>query len=137
MTSNFKIIHFTEVHVDGLELDVHNNYGFLNMNVSNSKSTLTLKKYNEEWVSKNDPEKLFFNFYNISFFYEEEGDNSEFPEDENTLSSVTFVSESTRDNNELLGMNELPDKSDDILFTFENGKLFRLQCEQIKLTYET
>ena len=54
-----------------------------------------------------------------------------------THSSVTFVSESTRDNNELLGMNELPDKSDDILFTFENGKLFRLQCEQIKLTYET
>ena len=66
----------------------------------------------------------------------ENGDNSEFPEDENTLSVISFFPRSMRNINDGFIDQSKPNKNDDIIYLFENGKMYRLNCEEIELIGE-
>ncbi len=133
MKTNFEIEENYAVRLNGIHIDLHNNFEFKEISELNNNVSIEFIKSYGHWVHKNEFEKLIFLHKNVMFKNLVEGDNSEFPEDENTLSGISFFPNSEREiNNEFMGHNN-PNKDDDIIYLFENEKMFRLNCDEIEL----
>lgn len=136
MKTNFEIEENYAVRLNGIHIDLHNNFDFKGISELDNNVIIEFIKSNGDWIRENEFERLTFVHENISFKNLTEGDNSEFPEDENTLSIISFFPKSMREVNDGFMEHIKPNKDDDIIYLFENGKMFRLNCEQIELIAE-
>ena len=136
MKVNFEIEENYAVRLNGIHIDLHNNFEFKKISESNNVVQIEFIKSTGDWVHKNEFEKLIFIHQNVTFKNSLKGDNSKFPEDENTLSGISFFPKSMREINDRCIEKNKPNENDDIIYLFENGKMFRLNCEQIELIAE-
>jgi hypothetical protein len=136
MITNFEIEENYAVLLNGVHIDLHNNFEFKNISKSGDSVQIEFVKSKGNWVHEDEFEKLIFVHLKVSFINSAEGDNSEFPEDENTLSGISFFPKSMRNINDGLMLHSRPNDDDDIIYLFENGKMFRFNCEQIELHAE-
>jgi hypothetical protein len=136
MITNFEIEENYAVQLNGIHIDLHNNFEFKEISEINNIVRIEFIKSNGDWVHENEFKKLTFLHKNITFMNSENGDNSEFPEDENTLSVISFFPRSMRNINDGFIDQSKPNKNDDIIYLFENGKMYRLNCEEIELIGE-
>lgn len=134
METNFEIEENYAVRLNGIHIDLHNNFKFDKISETENSISIEFVKLDEDWIYENEFKKLSFLHNNVTFKYSETGDNSKFPEDENTLSEITFFPKTIREINDGFMQHKKPNKNDDIIYHFENGKLFRINCERIELT---
>ena len=90
MKTNFEIEENYAVLLNGIHIDLHNNFQFKEISEFKNNVRIEFVKSTGDWVHENEFEKLTFLHKNITFKNSENGDNSEFPEDENTLSGISF-----------------------------------------------
>ena len=133
MKTNFTITDFSSITFEETHIDLHNNFQLQKMSQSGDTIQLQFKKSIGKWVHQNEFECLSFIHKSVTYSHFEAGDNSEFPEDEHTLSELSFFPSSNRETNHSVLDQEKPKKEDDIIYIFENGKVYRLMCEEIEL----
>lgn len=136
METNFEIEENYAVVLNGVHIDLHNNFAFNEILEFENSITIKFIKLNKDWIHEKEFRKLNFLHKNVTFKYSETGDNSQFPEDGNTLSEITFFPKTSREVNDGFMQSKEPNKTDDIIYHFENGKLFRINCESIELIVE-
>ncbi|MBO0324388.1 hypothetical protein J0X14_18920 [Muricauda sp. CAU 1633] len=136
METNFEIVENYAVLLNGIHIDLHNNFEFKEITELKNDVRIVFTKSTGDWIHENEFEKLIFLHKNVTFKNSTNGDNSEFPEDKNTLSGITFFHKSTREINDGFMEHKKPNENDDIIYLFENGKMFRLNCERIELIAE-
>ena len=136
METNFEIEENYAVRLNGIHIDLHNNFTLNNISEFENSISIEFVKLNENWIHENEFEKVNFLHKVVTFKYSETGDNSKFPEDENTLSEITFFPKTIREINDGFIQHKKPNKNDDIIYHFEKGKLLRINCERIELIVE-
>lgn len=136
MKTNFTIEENYAVLLDGIHIDLHNNFEYKGITEFKNDVRIEFIKSTGDWIQENEFEKLIFLHKNVTFKNVANGNNSQFPEDEITLSGITFFPKSTREINDALMQHKNPDENDDIIYLFENEKTFRLNCERIELIAE-
>ena len=136
MKTNFEIEENYAVLLNGIHIDLHNNFEFKKITEFKNDVEIEFIKSTGDWIPENEFEKLTFLHINVTFKNSTNGDNSEFPADENTLSGITFFPKSSREINDGFMEHKKPNEDDDIIYLFENGKMFRLNCERIELIAE-
>lgn len=136
MKTNFEIDENYAVQLNGIHIDLHNNFEFKEISEFDNAVQIEFIKSQGDWIHENEFEKLTFLHKNVRFKNSANGNNSEFPEDENTLSGISFFPKSRREINDGFMEHTKPTENDDIIYLFENGKMFRLNCEQIELIEE-
>ena len=133
MQANFLINDNTAVNLAGFNIDLHNNFLFKRAIRIEDNFEIHFEKSNGNWVPDHEFSKLTFIHRNVNFYHNEPGDNTQFPEDENILSFITFFPQSMRNINSGFMERSGPNLNDDIIYHFENGKLFRVNCDEIEL----
>lgn len=133
MKVNFEIEENYAVIYNTNHIDLHNNFEFHRILENKKEVHLEFKKSKGNWVHKNEFTHLTFIIKNVSYKYFADGDNSKFPEDENTLSIISFFPSTMRNINDGHIEQKNPKENNDIIFSFENGKIFRLNCEEVEL----
>ena len=137
MKVNFEIEENYAVVLNKRHIDLHNNFKFLDFNKSSNGYYLNFIKSEGDWVNQNEFKKLTFNFINVKNHYIQESMNNDFPEDENILSTITFFPQDQKTNHFYYIAQSLPKENDDIIFVFENEKVFRFSCDKVELkTFE-
>ncbi|MFK8046562.1 MAG: hypothetical protein AB8B72_13780 [Crocinitomicaceae bacterium] len=136
MRSNFEIEDNYAIQLNGVHIDLHNNFEFVEILELGNDVQIVFLRSTGDWVHENEFQKLIFIHKNVNFKNSAIGDNSEFPEDENTLSAISFFPKTMREVNDGFMLQKKPNELDDIIYLFENGKMFRLNCEQIELVTE-
>lgn len=136
MQTNFEIEENSAVLLNGIHIDLHNNFEFKEITQFKSDVRIEFIRSNGDWIHEKEFEKLTFLHENVTFKNSENGFNLEFSEDENTLSCITFFPKSNREINDAIMEHRKSSENDDIIYLFENGKMFRLNCERIELTAE-
>lgn len=136
MKTNFEIADNIGVKYGGIHIDLHNNFE-LNSKVTIEKDTIIeFIKRKDEWVHKNEFEKLTFIHKNVTYDFYENGNNHEYPEDENTLSVIAYFPKSMRNINDGFLQRIKPVINDDIIYIFQNDKTMRIGCDEIELIAE-
>lgn len=136
METNFEIIENYAVRLNGIYIDLHDNFEFKRISEFNNNVHIEFIKSFRDSVHKNEFEKLTFTHNNVTFKNSANGENSKFPEDENTLSEISFIPDSMQEIDNVFIKQNKPNENDDIIYLFENGKMFRLNCERIDLITE-
>jgi len=134
MKTNFKIISFTEIELNGIELDLHNNFDFISANteISDKQISLHFRKSTGDWAIKTEYQNLYFILDNYTFLKQIDP-NPEFIEDDSCLSGITFFDNDFREEDYGLIEREVPNESDDIIFSFESERVIRVNCEILTL----
>lgn len=134
MKTNFKIISFTEIEFNGVELDLHNNYEFIygQTEISAHQISLYFRKSNRDWAIHAAYQNLCFVLSNYNFLKQIDA-NPELIEDDFCLSGITFFDSDFRENDYGLMDRTLPNESDDIIFSFESDRVIRVNCETVTL----
>ncbi len=136
MKTNFEIEENYAVQLNGIHIDLHNNFEFKTISESENIMQIEFIKSKGDWIQANEFERLKFIHHNVNFIESFDGDNSEFPEDENTLSVIAFSPKTIRDTKDGFMLNSKPNENDDIIYIFQNDKIFRINCEWIELIAE-
>ncbi|WP_074407718.1 MULTISPECIES: hypothetical protein [Aquimarina] len=136
MDINFKIEENYAVQLNGIHIDLHNNFEFKEILELDNTVRIVFIKSHGDWVHENEYNKLTFIHQNVNFQNSIDGDNHKFPQDENIISVITFFPKSMREINDGTMERSIPNENDDIIYLFENGKMFRLNCERIELIAE-
>lgn len=137
MTTNFKILTFTEIEFDGRSLDLHNNYSFVSVlkNKTTNQVIIYFEKAQGDWVPENELTKLAFTLSNIHYLELIEP----LPErilDDHCLAGITFFDSDDRKENYALIDQPLSKTGDDIIFTFESDRVIRANCDSVILTIQ-
>lgn len=132
MTTNFKIISFTKIELNGIEFDLHNDFEFLaeKTEILESSIKLYFNKSSEPWVNNVKAEKLIFILENYNFLKQIEP-KEEYIEDDFCLSGITFFDNDFRDEDYGLMDRVHPKENDDIIFSFESERVIRVNCETV------
>ena len=135
MTTNFKILTFTEIEFNGRELDLHNNFSFVSFihNEAANELVIQLEKAIGDWVPQNESKKLTFTLSNIHYLKSLDP-KPEYISDDHCLAGITFYGSGDRDENFSLVDQPLPKAGDDIIFTFESDRVIRVNCDSVTLT---
>ncbi|MEA5406035.1 hypothetical protein VB776_24060 [Arcicella sp. DC2W] len=134
MKTNFKIISFTEIEFNGIKLDLHNNFEFISANteISYKRISLHFRKSTGDWAINAEYHNLYFILDNYNFLKQIDI-NPEFIEDDFCLSGITFFDNDFREEDYGLIEREVPNESDDIIFSFESERVIRVNCETLTL----
>ncbi|WP_420577990.1 hypothetical protein [Ekhidna sp.] len=133
MEANFKISENIAVELDGRHIDLHNNFDFELITKTSTGYLLQFVRNSGNWVRTDEYRRLTFELTNVNFEHFEEGDPKATKEDANCLGELTFFPSELRKMNDSIAPQTEPKKDDDIIFIFEDGKLFRFGCERIEL----
>ncbi|MTI29924.1 hypothetical protein [Xanthovirga aplysinae] len=133
MKVNFEIEENYAVQFQGRHLDLHNNFELVEIRDLEKEIEIEFRKSEGNWVPKDELNELIFTFKGISYKYEEEGESEPYPEDWKILGELSFFPSNMRDINDGFIPQSLPKKEDDILFIFENGRLIRINCDEVEL----
>jgi hypothetical protein len=133
MKTNFEIEENYAIILNGLHIDLHNNFVFNRIMDNGTDFHIIFSKSMGDWVHAEELDELTFIHKNVSFKFYAEGQNNDFPEDEGILSFITFFPASMRDITDGFLARSKPQENDDIIYNFENEKTFRLNCEEVEL----
>tara|TARA_R110000796_G_scaffold77585_1_gene173304 strand:- start:31286 stop:31696 length:411 start_codon:yes stop_codon:yes gene_type:complete len=133
MEVNFEIEDNYAVQFQRRHIDLHNNFELVEIRYLQNLIEIEFKKSAGDWVSQDEPNELLFLFKEVSFKYEKEGGDHLFLEDWKILGELSFFPSSLRSVNDGIMPKKLPNKEDDILFYFENGRMIRINCEEVEL----
>ncbi|GAA0871983.1 hypothetical protein GCM10009117_11290 [Gangjinia marincola] len=133
MKTNFEIDENSGVKYDGIHIDLHNNFELKLKETDGKNILIEFLKLNDDWVHENEFAKLTFVHKNISYEFFENGNNDEYPEDENTLSVIGYFPKSMRNINDGFMQRNKPEIDDDIIYIFQNDKTIRIGCDEIEL----
>ena len=133
MKVNFKITECVAVEFEDAHIDLHNNFELVGISKQEDNASMCFQRVFGDWVKEDEFASLTFRFLRISFEYEKEGGRGECPNDERVLSFISFLPSVMRDINDAFMDRGLPEDNDDILFCFEDGRVFRVNCEEIRL----
>jgi len=127
MKSNFRIISTTEIEFNDVELDLHNNFDFIleDLTVQEKQIILRFKKSRGDWAREVKYQTLNFVLDNCSFFKHVDAE-PEFITDDQCLAGITFMDSDFREEDNALIDREEPNPSDDLIFSFESGRLIRV-----------
>jgi hypothetical protein len=137
MKTNFKIISFTEIEFNGIELDLHNNFDFISANtqISAKQIALHFRRSTGDWAVKTAYQNLYFILDNYNFLKQIDP-NPECIEDDACLSGITFFDKDLREEDYGLIERPVPNEDDDIIFSFESERVIRVNCETLTLIAE-
>lgn len=133
MEANFKISGNIAVELDGRYIDLHNNFDFEQVEKTSTGYRIKFVRSQGDWVRTDEYQQLTFELVNVNFEHFEEGDPKATKEDANCLGELTFFSSELRNINDSIAPQPKPNEDDDVLFIFEDGKLFRFGCKRIEL----
>jgi hypothetical protein len=133
MKVNFEIEDNYAVQFQSRHIDLHNNFELVEIRYLQNLIEIEFKKSEGDWVGQDEPNELLFLFKEVSFKYEEEGEDHLFPEDWKVLGDLSFFPSNMRNVNNGIMLQKLPNNEDDILFYFENGRMIRINCEEVEL----
>lgn len=133
MKVNFEIEDNYAVQFQSRHIDLHNNFELVEIRYLQNLIEIEFKKSDGNWVDQDEPNELLFLFKEVSFKYEKEGEDHLFPEDWKVLGDLSFFPSNMRNVNDGLMLQKLPSKEDNILFFFENGRMIRINCEEVEL----
>ena len=134
METNFEIEDNYAVRLNGVHIDLHNNFDFIELSKNDNDILIVFRKTEGNWVKNDEFELLNFEFKNISYEYYEEGDPKALKEDTERLGEITFFPEDSREINDGIILQAQPNKNDDLILFLDDGKLIRIACEEINLT---
>ena len=135
MNVNFYIKDNHAIEIEGRHIDLHNNFDFrgFEYNVAKREIKLYWKKSSGDWVDKNELSRLTLIHKDVTFFkITDQNEKSTF-EDEACLGEITFFPSTAREINDSIIPQPKPKGGDDILYFFENGRIIRIHCREIKL----
>jgi len=137
MKVNFKIISFTEIEYEGIQLDLHNNFDFIaaDTEISEKQIKLHFKKSKGAWAANTMYEDLYFIADNYNFL-KQLAPNPEFMADDFCLAGITFFDADYREEDYGLMERVIPNNDDDIIFSFESERVIRINCEMVTLNAE-
>ena len=132
MTTNFKIIDFREIELNGRLIDVHNNFDFMGVEIGERQEIITLKwqRADGNWVPHNELQSFKIVHKPVSYFFDTSPDNENA---DGCLSEMSFYPSSDRTANDSFLDQETPTAWDDIVYTFQGGRIIRLCCEEVCL----
>ncbi|XLS30539.1 hypothetical protein ACJD0Z_06865 [Flavobacteriaceae bacterium M23B6Z8] len=136
MKTNFEIEDNYAVQLNGMHIDLHNNFDFVGLTKNGKDITVDFKQTKGDWVKNDEFKKLNFEFKNVSYEYLENGDPKALKEDSERLGEITFFPANSREINDGIITQTHPNETDDLIMFFEDGKVIRLGCEEIKLMAE-
>lgn len=134
MIVNFEIENHYVVQFQGRHIDLHNNFDLVEILDFQDSLEMEFRKSAGDWAKKEDLNKLLFSFKNISYKYEEAGEEIAHSKDWQILGNLSFFPNNMRDVNDGIIPQKLPKEQDDIIFFFENGSLLRIHCKEIILS---
>lgn len=133
MKTNFEIDDNIGVKYGGIHIDLHNNFDLKSKQANGKNISIEFVKRNDDWVHEKEFKKLTFIHKNVNYEFYENGNNEEYPEDENTLSVIGYFPKSMRNINDGFMERTKPETDDDIIYIFQNDKTIRLACDEIEL----
>ena len=136
MKTNFEIEDNYAVQLNGKHIDLHNNFDFIGLSKNGDTISVDFKRTQGDWVKNDEFKSLKFEFKNVSYEYYEDGDQQALKEDKETLGEITFFPSESREINDGIIPQTHPNETDDLIMFFEDGKVIRLGCEEIKLMSE-
>jgi hypothetical protein len=138
MKVNFEIVHNSALNIDNREVDLHNNFDFISFEytVHNRELKLTWKKTIGDWVPSNEFNRLTLTHKQVEFLNIDDRDKDSLLVDDATLGNITFFPSSVREMSDSIVPQAKPNEQDDIIYTFENGQIIRISCEEIVLVCE-
>jgi len=136
MKTNFEIEENYAVQLNGTHIDLHNNFDFIGLSKNGKNISVDFKRTNGDWVKSDEFKRLNFEFKNVSYEFYEDGDPEALKEDTERLGEITFFPTESREINDGIIPQVHPNETDDLIMFFEDGKVIRIGCEEIKLTTE-
>ncbi len=136
MKTNFEIKENYAVQLNGVHIDIHNNFDFIGLRKHEKNIIANFKKTKGDWVKNEEFKNLRFEFKNISYEYYEDGDFKAEIEAHEELSNITFFPSDLREINDSIIPQSKPKTNDDLIMFFEDGKVIRIGCDEIELTTE-
>lgn len=137
METNFEIEENYAVRLNGIHIDLHNNFDYIGLSKNGNNISVDFKQTKGgEWIKNNEFKSLKFEFKNVSYEYYENGDSEALKEDSESLGEITFFPAGSREINNGITPQPKPKKNDDLMLFFEDGKVIRIGCGEIKLTTE-
>lgn len=135
MKTNFEIDDNHAVSYKGHHIDLHNDFDFTGVTEATIEPEITLefKKSNGDWVRNDGFAQLMFRFKNVNYKYFGEGELTDHPEDSKCIGGITFFPSAIRDISNGLTYQKVPNENDDLVFTFEDGRIIRVNCEEVEL----
>jgi hypothetical protein len=136
MRVNFEIANNTSLIVDGHTIDLHNNFNMVGYSFDLARRTLVIEfsKAAGQWVAEDEYASVRIIHTDV-FFYNIGYDNEvyEFPDDDKTVSAISFVPSADRESNQEIFSNGSPREGDDILFIFETDHFLRVGCGAVEV----
>ncbi|QNR23311.1 hypothetical protein [Croceimicrobium hydrocarbonivorans] len=136
MKTNFEIEDNYAVLLAGTHLDLHNNFDFQGLIKKGDDILIRFQKTKGDWLNAKVPDVLYFHCMNVSYQYYIEGDEQALKEDAIGLSDITFFPSESRMINDSLRLQSNPEDKDDLILFFQDGKVIRIGCTEIKLITE-
>lgn len=134
MKTNFEIEENYAVQLNGTHIDLHNNFDFIGLSKFGKNIVVDFKRTTGDWIKNNEFKSLKFEFKNVFYEYFEDGDNEALKEDTERLGENTFFPGDSREINDGIIPQFKPKMNDDLIMFFEDGRVIRIGCEEIKLT---
>lgn len=134
MDTNFSIASFTEIEFQGVLIDLHNCYDFIaeSIHVDKAKLSFEFRKTTGEWIQHVEFSNLYFVFKGLNYLKQIEPDIDSLKDDA-CLSGITFYDADLRDEDYNFIERNIPNKEDDIIFSFESDRLIRINCNAVIL----
>jgi len=136
METNFEIEDNYAVQLNGIHIDLHNNFDFIGLKKNGRDISVDFIQTKGDWVKNDEFKNLIFEFKNVSYEYYEDGDPEALKEDTERLGEITFFPANSREMNDGIIPQSKPKNNDDLMLFFEDGKVIRIGCDMIKLTVE-
>jgi hypothetical protein len=99
MIVNFDITDYIALNYEGRDIDLHNNFDFLEFdyNVAERQVKLSWKKSSGHWVDKNEISNLFLIHKAVNYLMVIEQDENSTCVDDSCLGEITFVPSTLRE----------------------------------------
>ena len=136
MKVNFGLVDNYALNFEGQHIDLHNNFDFagFDYNVALRELKLTWIKANGDWIDKNELSQIVLTHIGVDYV-EIIGQNESFAlNDDKCLGEISFFPSNERDINDNIISKEKPNEFDDIIYSFENGQIIRVHCDNIYLS---
>jgi hypothetical protein len=133
MKTNFTITENSAILFEGHLLDIHNNFDHSGITNTEGKLRIEFVKSINNWIRNEPYYQLIFECFLVNYNFVQKGDTKALNEEKNTLAYISYFSSKLRNINTGLQSKLKSNKSDDIIFCFEDGGIIRIGCQEINL----
>ena len=133
MKVKFEIVDHYAIRLKDRHIDLHNNFDLHEVRQDGDSVVMEFKRSVGEWVPDDELKGVTFIFKQVSYWHEVEGDLDALPSDKGAMADLTYSPETNRADHASMFPNVTPLPSDDLLFVFQDGAIYRVQCEEIEV----